>query len=246
MLFSKYQQLVLLLFTCILIQINYACAKVTFSDSTNKPVSYPLTELHFYPDFDHRRYEGIALVWKFPGYKEPNTECFFPPVNASDPAIQNIAKSAFKYPDFALIVNDIAVLRNVCDTKEQIGKAMNNLIWQLSHAGFPSVKLVILSSDLPQGFFVNHNYITLFSANVYSGYGELKSIKTAVLKIPESLFNNTIIKDHTSLHYIAELEPDPWNELLFSHTHIAYKWTYFTLVLGVLLYACARIINWQD
>ncbi|KAI9593317.1 hypothetical protein BDF19DRAFT_497784 [Syncephalis fuscata] len=51
-----------------------------------------------------------------------------------------------------------------------------------------------------------------------------------------------ISKNYTNFHYTAEQEPNPWNEIFFSHTYIAYKWTYFAIVLGVLLYACTRTI----
>ncbi|KAI9593319.1 hypothetical protein BDF19DRAFT_166221 [Syncephalis fuscata] len=114
---------------------------------------------------------------------------------------------------------------------------------QLLRAGFPPVKLFILFSYWSPFFDLGYDYIISIFSDTVNGFVESDPITTSVVEeynFPKDMAN---VNGYTALRYTAEIEPDPWNELLFSHTYIAYKWTYFTLVLGVLLYTCARIIR---
>ncbi|KAI9593310.1 hypothetical protein BDF19DRAFT_497777, partial [Syncephalis fuscata] len=242
MLFSKYQQLVLLLFTCILIQINYVCAKLTLFNGTSDQISYKLTDAFLYPEPHRRPYNGTALVSNFLNYTESNTKCSFPLVNASDPMIQNIAEIASSYPDFALIVKFKYLFSAKCDTTEQISQAIDKLMRQLLRAGFPPVKLFILLSYTPPYFYLGYDYIIGNSYDVKILLPVLKPITIAIMEasiFPKDMKN---VNGYTAFHYTAGQEPNPWNEIFFSHTYIVYKWTYFAIVLGVLLYACTRTI----
>ncbi|KAI9593341.1 hypothetical protein BDF19DRAFT_415451 [Syncephalis fuscata] len=153
----------------------------------------------------------------------------FSPVNASDPAIQNIINNASKYPDFALVI-------------ERINQATNGLIQQSSRMGLPPVKLLILSSYRPPHFYLGYNCVANCFDKLQNRFSVSSSIRKALMKTFDYNIPWEISKNYTNFHYTAEQEPNPWNEIFFSHTYIAYKWTYFAIVLGVLLYACIRTI----
>ncbi|KAI9593318.1 hypothetical protein BDF19DRAFT_166235 [Syncephalis fuscata] len=80
-----------------------------------------------------------------------------------------------------------------------------------------------------------------YFTDITQGFAGLNSIKTSTVDLT-SFPSNVIKSDYAAFRYTAEQEPNPWNEIFFSHTYIAYKWTYFAIVLGVLLYACTRTI----
>ncbi|KAI9591267.1 hypothetical protein BDF19DRAFT_499454 [Syncephalis fuscata] len=243
MLFLKYQQLILLLFTCISIQTDYVCAKLIFYNNTSQSVPYNLTGIYLYPRSYQQHYEGVALLWNLSEHTESTTSCFLPSVNAFDPEIRNIADNAYKYRDFAIIINYKYFIKDYCNNKEQISQAIDELIRQLSWAGFPPIKLLILSKYWAPNFYSGYDYVMEFHEDIINGVTGLDSITISTTRIYVALEDMTKPNAYTVLRYTAQLEPEEWNAVLFSKTYIAYKWIYFTLVLIALLCTCARIIG---
>ncbi|KAI9595320.1 hypothetical protein BDF19DRAFT_441507 [Syncephalis fuscata] len=157
--------LILLLVICIFAQINHTCAKITLFNNTSDPIVLSSNDVFLHPE-SYYRYEGIAFVWHFADYKNSSIKCSFPPVNVSNPTIQNIAKDAYQHKDFAVVIGSQSTNNANCDTKEQVR--------------FPSVKLLILASNAPPIFSVDYDqikykwiYFTIVSSKTKHIYKDL-------------------------------------------------------------------------
>ncbi|KAI9591268.1 hypothetical protein BDF19DRAFT_455625 [Syncephalis fuscata] len=238
----RFQQLILLIFIYISVRTNNAQAKITLFDSVGDQETFNLTDSYYYPEYQQYRYEGIALMWSALGFNATNMECAFPSVNASDPAIRNIAKIASKYQDFTVIASRFASYIN-CNTEEEGSRAVNNLLQQFSRAGFPPVKLFILYPNRSAYFRLDYDYVRSYRGELPFQFAESITTKRATMEESESFSEKMRHEKYKSFHYTAEIEPDQWNAVFFSNAYLAYKWMYFIMVLVALLYACARIIR---
>ncbi|KAI9595329.1 hypothetical protein BDF19DRAFT_441530 [Syncephalis fuscata] len=234
--FLKYQRLVLLFFIYILTQINNVRAKIFLSNGTATSIAFPSTDVFLHPE-SYYHYEGIAFVWHFADALKPNMTCAFPPINASDPLIRNMANDAYQHTDFAIII-DYSLSKFVgCTTKEQI---------QLDSAAitrkFPPIKLFIIVSNTSPAFFLDYDHITgvvddTLKRNIKPGIKMISVIDTPDLSFMKQ------ISSFKRFYYAVEQEPNSWDILFASNSYIAYKWIYFTMVLVALLYTCARVIK---
>ncbi|KAI9595362.1 hypothetical protein BDF19DRAFT_441630, partial [Syncephalis fuscata] len=228
-----------LLFICISVQLSCVAAKLTIVNNTGNK-TYDLHDN--YPDREsYYQYEGIGLVWSFKSV-EWDGPCAFPPVDAFDKELQDIAKKAYAYSEFALVLDYSKDLPVECSKGDNMIKAVNSLISQLSRAAFPTIKLIIIAGSQEPIFMIYYDNIELFNLEPYHKTAKTESIKTAKIGKYDSLVNdlpNT--GSYKSFHYIAEQELNPWDAELSSAKYITHELIYFVLLLLAFLYACFRV-----
>ena len=81
--------------------LHTANAKLTIQTLNGEIISNSTADYFLYRQ-PYYKYRGIGMLWKF--YQNPKIAgpCAPMPINASDPTIQDIAKVATMYPNFAM------------------------------------------------------------------------------------------------------------------------------------------------
>ncbi|KAI9599236.1 hypothetical protein BDF19DRAFT_430548 [Syncephalis fuscata] len=237
----NFNRLVLIVCIYLFVQLNIANAKITVIGDNNTETSYPTSD-YFLDRVPYYRYDGIAVAGRFENEASYGA-CIVKPFRTFSPNIQKQAKIASAYPDSALILNYYSMKKANCETKEQAVRAINNMTQQLSHAGFPPIRLLILLDYIDLHGLWDAEMVSYIKDQVFVDPVRPPSMTVTTINSDNSeIIKNLLLNNQSAIYYVAEQEPGEWNDLFLSSGFIAYKWLYFSLLLIAFSYACARTL----
>ncbi|RKP24207.1 hypothetical protein SYNPS1DRAFT_30025 [Syncephalis pseudoplumigaleata] len=198
--------------------------------------------------FAHRqpyyKRRGIGILWPWANRTATGQECALRlTVDMQRPVIVQTAQRAAKYPDTALFIYRETALQAGCQTLAQVGQAARELSTLLQSAGFPAISLLVfmlfINGTVPGWGPYARMYTSRNPSQVPDGP---PAIDTMLLDQTATMsFYTSELSHEFGIHFEAEEEPGPWNDVFLSPGWIGGLWTMFALILLALLYAWARV-----